>query len=121
LKTIRFSPSSGPAWGSQCRTPLNPVRFFAQPSAPSPSGAMRMAHLAHRETALCQQTARWNDPCSAPQCRVGETAMNEELSKRQAISRLMREAAFIFSQANSPDITPALPKMYAAVHLAGQL
>lgn len=47
--------------------------------------------------------------------------MKDDLTKRQAISRLMREAALIFSQSSDPDITPVLPKMYAAVHLADQL
>ncbi|MDK2970772.1 MAG: hypothetical protein PWP23_527 [Candidatus Sumerlaeota bacterium] len=46
---------------------------------------------------------------------------DHESAKRQAISRLMREAASIFSQSNTPDIAPALPKMYAAVDLAGEL
>lgn len=45
----------------------------------------------------------------------------QELEKRQAISRLMREAANIFTRTETPDIRPALPKMEAAVHLASQL
>lgn len=41
--------------------------------------------------------------------------------KRRAISRLMREAASVFSRSNVPDIAPALPMMHAAVDLASGL
>ncbi len=47
--------------------------------------------------------------------------MSDDQTKRRIISRLMREAASIFSESSSTDLAPALPKMRAAVLLAEQL
>ncbi len=51
----------------------------------------------------------------------GHTRMSDDQTKRRIISRLMREAASIFSESSSSDLAPALPKMRAAVLLAEQL
>lgn len=45
----------------------------------------------------------------------------QEISKRRAISRLMREAATVFSNLPAPEMAPALPKLEAAVELALEL
>ena len=45
----------------------------------------------------------------------------EEQTKRRIISKLMREAATIFSRGQGHDMSPALPKMRAAVRLATEL